>query len=481
MTRWSATAGLALGGLGATTALVIASARWSPPLPPSGPPGGRGTVSVAVQAHPTFLVPAADLSIEARPRFRAGQALARQPWIKAPSSTDARDGLGPLYDARSCLACHERGGRGVVAAEDGPLSRATVVRVSVPGEDRRHGARPEPTYGDQLQRRSVDVAYAVGAGEGDMPPEAEVEVQWLRSEVRYADGQTVTLRRPKVAVRPGYGRLEPEARIGLRHAPVLYGLGLLDTIAAEDIAAGADPGDADEDGISGRVNRVWDVERRAAVVGRFGWKANQPSLRQQVAAAFANDIGITSPVFPRPTCTSVQAACRASPHGAPPGQTEISESLLALVVEFTRAIGVPARRKPEHPAVVAGQRLFMAYGCDGCHRPRWRTADDPRRPYLSGQEIWPYTDLLLHDMGEALSDDRPDFEADGRQWRTPPLWGAGLARAVHRDVGFLHDGRARTIEEAILWHGGEAAPSRQRFVRASSTDRRALLAFVRSL
>jgi CxxC motif-containing protein (DUF1111 family) len=253
------------------------------------------------------------------------------------------------------------------------------------------------------------------------------------------------------------------------------GLHGLCTGAAGEVAG---PDDTDGDGISGRVNHVWDVEHREVRVGRFGWKANQPSLRQQNAGAFRGDIGITSDLFPEEDCPPAQAECRAAPSGGAP---ELDAWKLEQVTFYTRMLAVPARRDVDHPEVLRGRRLFRELRCASCHVPRHETGTMPDAPELSGQTVFPYTDLLLHDMGPELADDRPDFEATGREWRTPPLWGLGLVRTVNRHTRFLHDGRARSLEEAILWHGGEAEHSRERFRDLSAPERAALLRFLESL
>lgn len=446
-------------------------------------PGGE--TSVAFEPSPSFMLPAANLGPDERPDFYAGRALAGQPWVRAPSSTDARDGLGPLYNARTCFACHVEGGHALAPEDNGALSRGTLVRLSLPGEP----DAPEPTYGGQLQTRSVALGVQMEGIEGadevmarGVPREGVARVTWTEEPFSYPGGPSTTLRRPSVELEElQYGPLDPQTQVGLRHAPALHGLGLLELVDTRDLLRLADPDDEDGDGISGRPNYVLDPTTGERTEGRFGLKANQPTLRVQVAAALNGDIGITSTVFLTQNCTDAQTACSASPHGAAEGEPEISDRLLDLITDFNRSIGVPQRRSPEHPTVRRGETLFTEVGCDGCHAPRFVTQDDPRYPHLSSQEIWPYTDLLLHDMGEELADGRPDGEATGSEWRTPPLWGVGLARAVHDDVGLLHDGRARTVEEAVLWHGGEARRSRERFAGLSAEDRRALLSFVRSL
>lgn len=448
-----------------------------------------GATSVSYRPSPSFLLPAANLGPRERPDFYAGRALAEQPWIKAPSSTTARDGLGPLYNARTCVACHLRGGHGLSPHQSGPLAMATLVRLSLDGVDAKRGVVPEPTYGAQLQAQSVALAHQLRNVSGvtealsaDVPPEASIRVDWIEEPHTYPDGDLVMLRRPRIELtKLGYGPLAPNARFGLRHAPPLHGLGLLELIPQSELDRRADPDDRDGDGVSGRVNRVWDPVTRSTRPGRFGLKANQPSLQAQVAAAFHGDIGITSSLFPTLPCTERQVQCLRSPHGAGADQPEISDSLLSLVVDFNRSIGVPIRRQPEHPTVKRGRTLFHQSGCPSCHTPHFTTGNDPKRPHLSFQEIWPYTDLLLHDMGEGLADGRSDFLATGSEWRTAPLWGVGLSRAIDNEIGLLHDGRARNVEEAVLWHDGEARRSREKFERLSMEDRKALLAFVRSL
>jgi CxxC motif-containing protein (DUF1111 family) len=374
---------------------------------------------------------------------------------------------------------------------------ATLVRISLPGRDEYDRPIPEPVYGDQLQPKSTSLAHLLSDRAGadvheETVAEASVELRWRTSQFEYPDGVTVALRTPEVLVSQlGYGQIDAAASLTLRHAPSLVGVGLVDRIPVAELEARADPDDRDEDGISGRLNRVWDPEVQERRAGRFGWKAHQPSLRTQIAAAFVADMGITSRLFPNQPCTQAQARCLAEPHGEDASGVEISEDLLELVVFFNASLGVPERRKPHDPLVLQGGEVFQRLGCAACHTPHLRTGLDPDAPHLSEQDVWPYTDTMLHDLGAGLADGSEaraqDSPADTRgpattsEWRTAPLWGIGLALAVDASVGFLHDGRARTVEEAILWHGGEAASSRGEFVRASVEERRALVAFVRSL
>lgn len=455
-------------------------------------PGGAATLPA--QAVASFIQPVANLPEAAKPNFYAGKALAEQPWVKAPTATTARDGLGPVYNARACLACHTNGGRGHMPVDaETPLFSA-LLRISLPGHDVVRGVYPEPTYGDQIQGQSVSLAHQLrrstkelGAGaEKEAPPEAYVFVDWQSAEFQYPDGQTVMLRRPEIRLdNLGYGELDKGVLMSLRNAPAIPGAGLLERISQADINALADPDDANKDGISGRVNRVWNAETGQTVPGRFGWKANRPDLRHIVAGAFANDIGITNPIFPEQPCTALQKKCLSTPAGAKEGEVELPADLLELVVGFTRNLGVATRRgrvgSASSDAIRRGQKYFHTSGCAGCHQPGFKTAVSTENAYLGNQQIWPYTDLLLHDMGPDLADGRPDFEATGREWRTPPLWGIGLSAKVNGSRNFLHDGRARSVEEAILWHGGEAIAARQAFAAMTASQRDALLHFVRSL
>lgn len=445
-------------------------------------PGGDTTVALGPTR--SMVLPAANLDEPGKARFHAGKALANQPWVRAPTLTDARDGLGPLYNARSCLACHVKGGRGVGLAGNEPLF-ASLVRLSLPGAGPHGEPVPDPVYGTQLQPQSVSLSHQLGKridGDEGPRPEATPSVVWTTVPFAYPDGTRIDLRKPDLQLGElGYGPLHADTRAGIRHAPPLQGMGLLELIEIADLERRVDPDDADGDGISGRMNRVWDPEQQRERPGRFGWKANQPSVRVQVAAAFNGDVGITSPIYPEQPCTARQAECLAAPSGNDADGFELPEDLLDLVVFFNMSIAVIERRQPEHELVVRGSALFSSVGCDGCHTPRYVTGTDPEYPHLSGQDVWPYTDLLIHDMGPQLADGREDYLASGSEWRTPPLWGVGLARAMHEHVGLLHDGRARSVEEAILWHAGEADASRERFAALHADERRALIAFVRSL
>lgn len=458
-----------------------------PPVDPSERfPGGETSTDLVAGAN--FSLPAANLQESDKSNFYAGRALAHQPWVRGPTTTDARDGLGPLYNARTCLACHVNGGRGrMPKSSDEALVQGTLLLGSE--SDPVHGAKPDPVYGGELQSQSVSLAHQLRhvAGMKRAPsdaaprPEAYPYVRFEEREFIYPDGSKVKLRRPKIVLeKMGYGPLAEGSRVGMRIAPPIQGVGLLQAIPQEAISARADPDDMNGDGISGRINTVWDFETRKPGPGRFGLKANRANLKNQVAAALAGDMGIVNSLFPNQPCSAAQSACARGPHGIDQDGLEISDELLDLIVEFNRSIAVPVRRKEDHPMVRRGRELFYRARCDSCHAPSYTTGSDAPI-HLANQRIWPYTDLLLHDMGDDLADGRPDYQATGSEWRTPPLWGVGLSQAVNGERGLLHDGRARSVEEAILWHGGEAKISRRRYTELPKPDRRALGAFVRSL
>lgn len=445
-------------------------------------PGGAATSTKRVNAN-AFSHPSANLDFEGQQRFLLGNGLFRKDWVSSPSSTQASDGLGPLFNARSCQACHIKDGRGHAPAshDDGAVS--LLVRLSVPPDEEQEAAiatgflvaAPDPVYGNQLQ----DLAVA------GLPAEGTVRIDYEDEPVELSGGEVVTLRRPVLSIAdPGFGPFDPGLMTSARIAPPMIGLGLLEAIHEADILAGEDPDDANGDGVSGRAHRVRDHEGNPRL-GRFGWKAIQPTVTLQSAHAFSGDMGLSTPVVPDHwgECTQAQAACRALPHGAQLhlGAEEVPGDLLDLVGFYSSNLAVPARRKESDRQVLAGKRAFYEAGCIACHTPKYVTRRDAEDPAHRFQLIWPYTDLLLHDMGEGLADHRPEGLADGYEWRTPPLWGIGLSRTVHGEAGFLHDGRARTLLEAVLWHGGEAQAARDRVVEMDKVERDALIRFLESL
>ena len=441
--------------------------------------GGETSVVIAraqMADRDAFSLPASNLSLTRRGDFFAGNSFFQNAWVTAPASVKARDGLGPLFNTMSCQSCHIKDGRGR-PPRPGEDMISMLVRISVPGPDTDEARRmritggvvPEPIYGDQIQNHAIAGHKA----------EVQVELEWTKVAGRFADGTPYELRRPTVHLQEAaYGPIADDVQTSPRVAPALIGMGLLDTVPVETLAELADPDDANGDGISGRFNMVWHATQNRTVPGRFGWKCEQPDIRQQSAGAFNGDIGITSSIFPNDSLTAAQRAHIEAPDG---GKPEVSDEILDLVVFYCKTLAVPARRSHDDPVVLEGERLFREANCHACHTETLTTGDDPAFPELSGQTIHAYTDLLLHDMGEGLADGRPVYEATGSEWRTPPLWGIGLVYLVNRHTNFLHDGRARSIEEAILWHGGEAEASKQAYAGYSRQQRRSLLAFLKSL
>lgn len=435
-----------------------------------------GATTVMDKSSNAFSLPASNLSILRRDNFFIGNAFFRQPWVIAPSSTSARDGLGPLFNTNSCQGCHVKDGKGhpPLTREDSFLS--SLVRVSIPAVTPEQqalltttGVVPEPNYGDQIQPNSIPGLKA----------EATPRFEYEEISGQFKDGETYTLLKPRLKLTElNYGALHPQAQLSVRVAPVMIGMGLLEAIPEADLLALADPEDKNADGISGRVNQVWDVSAQKTVLGRFGWKANQPTVAQQSAGAFHGDLGISSPLFASSPCTASQTDCLKAPDG---GQPEINQELMDMVSFYASLLAVPARRDVNDPEVLKGERLFKQANCSACHLPELKTGIKPAFPELENQTIQPFTDLLLHDLGEGLADQRPDFLATGHEWRTAPLWGIGLIETVNGHTRFLHDGRARNLMEAILWHSGEAEPARQQVLNLSKEDRTALLRFLNSL
>ncbi|WP_211827803.1 di-heme oxidoredictase family protein [Kistimonas asteriae] len=467
-------AGTVLAVTGLAIAMATGSVDYSIPEPHEHLSGGKTTVFN--QSRNAFSLPSANMPVSRRLDFSVGNSFFRNLWVMAPASTDARDGLGPLFNTNGCQNCHIKDGRGHAPAGPDDNAVSMLIRLSIPAVTAAHkaqlktdGSIPDPVYGGQLQDFSLT----------GVAPEGKIQVTYSYQTVTFANGDTAELRKPSFTIEDkGYGEFHPDIMFSPRVAPPMIGLGLLEAIPEHTLQAYADPDDRNNDGISGRLNQVWDAEKQTTTSGRFGWKAGQPNLRQQNAAAFNGDLGITSSLFQKDHCTSSQQDCLSSING---GDPELSEEILNFVTFYSRNLAVPARRNVDVPEVLRGKQLFNDVQCAACHIPQTTTAQLTDQPEQSGQTIWPYTDLLLHDMGEELADNRPEFLATGQEWRTPPLWGIGLTKTVNGHTEFLHDGRARNLTEAILWHGGEAEQSREHFVAMPRHDRRALLAFLESL
>ena len=413
-----------------------------------------------------FELSARNLKNEERRIFEVGDSFFNQNWVTAPASTEARDGLGPTFNAQACSSCHSHDGRARPPEDDTDPVRGLLLRLSVPGPE---GPVDEPVYGGQLQDRAIN----------GVAPEGRIGIRYEDTPGKYPDGTSYSLQDPTYVILDlAFGPLHPDTMVSPRIAPAVFGMGLLEAISEERILALADPDDADGDGISGRPNMVLDMRTGEYVLGRFGWKANQPTVMQQTAGAFHGDIGITSTLFAEENCPQAQAACREAPSG---GSPELPDERLSKIDFYVRTLAVPAMRNVDSSVVRGGAQLFVEVGCAACHTPRHVTDEDYPTLPLRGQVIFPYTDLLLHDMGPGLADGRPDGLASGSEWRTAPLWGIGLVEAVNGHTRFLHDGRARSIEEAILWHDGEGRASRDAFKGLSREDIKAVIEFLRSL
>jgi len=430
-------------------------------------PGGTGTVfdfstNAFGHALPT-------LNHVGDDKFVLGNSFFRNNWVIAPSSTTARDGLGPFLNAKSCSGCHAEDGRGRPQVSLDEIS-GLLMRLSIPGADIHNAPLEDANYGGQLSDHAISGVDAEGS----------IQITYTTIEGMYSDGSVYNLQDPTYQlINLKYGSLSSSMLFSPRVAQQMPGLGLLEAVDESTLLSFADINDANGDGISGKPNYVWDEESQSRRIGRFGWKANQPSLKHQTAAAFLGDIGITSSLFPNENLTSDQSTLYGSLANG--GSPELSTSIFDNVTFYSSTLAVPGRRNAKDETVLQGKQLFFISNCNSCHVPSMKTGIHPTIPELSHQKIFPYTDLLLHDMGPALADNRPDFEATGSEWRTPPLWGIGLIKTVNKHTNLLHDGRARNVEEAILWHGGEAEHSKLKFTKLSKVQRQALIKFVNSL
>jgi len=391
-----------------------------------------------------------------------GDIAFEQTFVSAPALINP--GLGPIFNNVSCTSCHISDGRGKPPVDGQQISQL-LIRLSIPGADAHGGPNPVPGFGAQLQQRAI-----FGAD-----PEALVEISYSEQEFEFADGEKYQLRYPTYTLQNPYTTLPGDVMISPRIAPPVFGLGLLEAITESDILKNSDEQDANGDGISGKPNFVWNIVEGRKTLGRFGWKANNPSLLQQSSGAYSEDMGITSFIFP------TESSFNQPQYENIFAEYEVSDSLLHAVAFYIRTLGVPARRNADNAEVLVGKQLFIAAKCATCHIPRTQTKTDVAFSEISNQVIFPYTDLLLHDMGPDLADNRPDFDANGKEWRTSPLWGIGLTKVVNGHQNFLHDGRARSLMEAILWHGGEAEQSKEYVKNLSKKDREVLIKFLESL
>ena len=444
-------------------------------------PAGALTHKKGLNAE-AFSHPSQNMSFERQSDFHIGNAFFTRLWVSAPASTKSSDGLGPLFNARACQRCHIKDGRGHPPEIDDQNAVSMLVRLSVPPTSEKQladlasgriGSVDEPIYGGQLQDFSIAGVHSEG----------NIELSYTEVPIKLNGGEIVHLRQPTLKiVNLKYGGFHDKIMKSARVAPQMIGLGLLESIAEQDILAREDVNDKDADGISGKANWVWSPEQQKRALGRFGLKAGKASLNEQNQAAFNGDIGLSTPLFPKASgdCTPKQVDCLEMPNGNIDG-VEVSQIVAEQILHYTRNLSVPARRNVSAANVLAGKRLFYQSGCTSCHTPKFITPRDTIAPEQSRQLIWPYTDMLLHDMGEGLADNRPEFMADGHEWRTPPLWGIGLTPIVNGHSYYLHDGRARNLLEAVLWHGGEAESAKSKVVNMSDKEREQLIEFIQSL
>ena len=431
--------------------------------------GGAGTQQVKADRN-AYSMENGTLGFEGLQSFKLGNALFNKFWVASPSSTQASDGLGPFYNARACQSCHIKDGRGQL-----PVVGEKTASLLLQLKNENAGWGPDPAYGGQLHTSAVPGVKAEGL----------VDIIHKDKSIVLNGEDPVILRAPSYQFRDlAYGQLDANTHISARLAPAMSGLGLLEAIDASHILAYADPDDSDGDGISGRAN--WEVrDGQEPQLGRFGHKASTHSVRSQNVHALFSDMGLSSAEFPDPQgdCASLQTFCNDLPHGdqARLGKGEAPAKVVDLITFYAKNLAVPARREVEGLSELAGKELFYGSGCISCHTPKHVTARDASQDELQFQLIWPYTDLLLHDMGDALADNAGDGAANGREWRTAPLWGIGLAQVVNPNTSFLHDGRARTLLEAVLWHGGEAQPAQEAVVAMTPSERQQLVLFLESL
>lgn len=456
-----------IGSVCAALLLTAGSAHAADP-PPIGAKLG-GATSRPAAGQDSFALPAANLPREQLPRFFAGQRLFNIAFVKAPSPVPGLAGLGPTFNRPSCGACHTRDGRGQPPAgpEDALMQMVVRLGVSNPRRGLAHG--PDPNYGIQLNDRAIE----------GVPAEGRAEIAWEETEGRYADGEAYRLRRPRVGFHAlAFGPLGRETAHSLRVAPQLVGLGLLEAVPERTVRSWAEANRAHPDGVRGTARGEIVHGQPFGKIGRFGWRAEQPSVFAQIASALINDMGLTTSLHPEKNCPPVQSACRAADPGPRPN---LPDQALRTMMFYVSTLAVPERRDAAKPEVVRGEKVFAAIGCAACHRMTAKTGAHPTIPILSDQTIHPFTDLLLHDMGDGLADGLAEGDISGRLWRTAPLWGIGLVPIVNGHENYLHDGRARGLAEAILWHGGEAEMAKDRFRALPKTDREALIAFLRSL
>ena len=393
-----------------------------------------------------------------------GKSFFTIPWVEAPAATTARDGLGPLFSANTCIHCHQKNGAGIATDKNAKITRSLVMHLSIPhGSDdlkMKNGFIPEPTYGAQL---SVN-------GTSNTPFESSVNLTYKKIIGKYADGSTYELQNPTYKLSNlQYGPLHKDINIAPRIGLALIGLGALESIDEKEILKNEDIEDKDGNGISGKANWVYNPETNSTELGRFSWKGSAATIVQQTANAAHNDMGLSNPLFPSHNCTDAQKECKKESEGK--HKFDLPQNRLNAIAYYLKTLKIPKERITQNYS--KGKELFNKLNCVKCHTQKFKIAN--------GQIIKPYSDLLLHDMGDALSDGHTMYKATAKEFRTPPLWGIGLYKKVSGNISLLHDGRARSVAEAILWHGGEAKETRELFKKLSKKDRDYLIEFVNSI
>lgn len=421
-----------------------------------------GETTVFLTSSNAFSTPAPNLSGSKLDFHLDGDFQFETVFVTAPAPVNS--GVGPIFNNSSCIGCHPKDGRAPFPDDINSLS-GFFLRASMPGFGENSAPIPVPGFGEQIQNQAI-FGYE---------PEGKFHVSYTPIVETFADGTQVTLQKPTYSLIDTYISFPAGAQLSPRLASPVFGLGLLEAIPEYYILANEDINDTDGDGISGKANYVFDHRSNSVQLGRFGWKANTASIMEQCAGAYVHDMGVTNPLFPFET--GYGQSNGSDGLGDDP---EISQALLDEITFYCQTLGVPAPRNLDDEGVKRGAALFEQLQCAKCHIPKMVSGDFPVAE-VANQTFYPYTDMLLHDMGEGLADNRSDFLANEREWRTRPLWGIGLTQVVNGHTDFLHDGRAKNITEAILWHGGEAEASKEEFKNLSASEREDLLKFINSL
>ena len=422
-------------------------------------------ISVNRETRESFAAPIPALSLKKMRQFTGGRHLFRRSWTPAPSSVKSLDGLGPVFNRVSCSGCHVKDGRGR-PPEKGSKFRSMVIKLGI---YKNNKILPDPNYGYQLNDKAI-----LG-----VPYEGKATITYSKKAVLYKDKSSLELSVPHYSFHSlSFGPLNTNTKYSGRVAPAVFGLGLIEAIKNEDIMKNEDILDVNNDGISGKANFITDVPSNKKVLGRFGWKATRGTLLHHIAGAASEDMGLTSSIFPKQNCMPIQKECSLQING---GEPEISEKQINMLQLYMQTLAVPRQRDAQDKEVIQGSKLFTKIGCENCHVSTYRTGQHKDHKELSNRVIKPYSDFLLHNMGPELDDGLQEGKVESREWKTTPLWGIGLVKIVNKHTRFLHDGRARSIEEAILWHGGEGLSSKEKFLSLSAKERRKVLKFLSSL